>query len=136
MSLCSNLQTLTLYGNPICAKPFPEAPDSDKSYNYRFEVIKILSHIKTLDDELTLNTKSIMASLRAQEATSGPRSRVVTNDDQCPFDDDWQLINEIIDEGIGPPEEKLAINGEHSVPADFCSGPGSATVLYRNRTVL
>ena len=30
---------------------------------------------------------------------------------QCPFDDDWQLINQILDEGIGPPEKNLAING-------------------------
>ena len=113
LSLCSNLETLTLYGNPICVKLNPDARDNDRSYNYRYEVIKILSHIKTLDDELTLNTKSIMANLRAQETNSaGARSKIVSHDDQCPFDDDWQLINDIIDEGIGPPEEKLAINGE------------------------
>jgi hypothetical protein len=30
---------------------------------------------------------------------------------QCPFDDDWQLINQCLDEGVYPAEEKLAING-------------------------
>ncbi len=31
---------------------------------------------------------------------------------ECPFDDDWQLINQFIEEGIGPSEDKLAINGK------------------------
>jgi Leucine-rich repeat (LRR) protein len=28
LNLCTNLENLTLYGNPICAKPTPEADDN------------------------------------------------------------------------------------------------------------
>jgi hypothetical protein len=28
------------------------------------------------------------------------------------FDNDWSAINQWIEEGIGPPEEKLAFNGK------------------------
>ncbi len=68
-----------------------------------------------LDDELTLNTKPLTPR---KEAKSGGRELKKSNStnvdliqQQCPFDDDWQLINQILDEGIGPPEENLAING-------------------------
>lgn len=37
------------------------------------------------------------------------------NEHECPFDDDWQIINQCIEEGIGPPEEKLAINGKQKL---------------------
>lgn len=62
--------------------------------------------LEILDDELTLNTKS-KSLLKSKLLDKS------SNDDhqQCPFDDDWQLINQFIEEGIGPPEEKLAING-------------------------
>jgi hypothetical protein len=72
--------------------------------------------LQILDDELTLNTQPL--SPRKELKTSGgkePGKKSVqiseTTQQQCPFDDDWQLINQILDEGIGPPEENLAING-------------------------
>ena len=41
---------------------------------------------------------------------------------ECPFDDDWQLIGQFVEEGIGPCEEKLAISGKtlFLVYAAFC----------------
>lgn len=120
LNLCSKLENLTLYGNPICAKPTPDASDEDSIYSYRHEVIKILPHLKTLDDELTLSTKSL-SPLRP--INSNPLLNNNNNNNnkatlskhtvnyECPFDDDWQLINQFIAEGIGPSEDKLAING-------------------------
>lgn len=35
-----------------------------------------------------------------------------TTDNQAYFDNDWNAINQWIEEGIGPPEEKLAFNGK------------------------
>lgn len=104
LNLCSNLENLTLYGNPICVKPSPEAEDNDASYSYRHEVIKSLPSLRMLDDELTLSTSSLSPGKKSLTPNSN------NNDHQCPFDDDWQIINQCIDEGIGPPEEKLAIN--------------------------
>ena len=111
---------MTLYGNPICAKPAPEADEEDLSYSYRYEVIKILPDLQILDDELTLNTRPF--SPRRAMTRSGASKDFLGKGDlnstqfyndlqqQCPFDDDWQLINQILDEGIGLPEENLAIN--------------------------
>ena len=134
---------MTLYGNPICVRPNLEAKENvifssikfnsslenlfssffllkDESYSYRYAVIKILPHVRLLDDEPTLGTKPL-TSIRIKNpsernnnySSSNHKSLHQKNDREveCPFDDDWQLINELIDEGIGPPEEKLAING-------------------------
>ncbi|XP_053545264.1 leucine-rich repeat-containing protein 56 [Bombina bombina] len=49
LALCSNLTVLSLEGNSICTKPSPEATESP-DYNYRFEVHKIIPHLKFLDD--------------------------------------------------------------------------------------
>lgn len=73
-----------------------------ESYSYRHEVVKMLPSLQILDDELTLGTKPL---------TPRTHDKHENINKQCPFDDDWQLINDLIDEGIGPPEEKLAING-------------------------
>ncbi|XP_007907534.1 leucine-rich repeat-containing protein 56 isoform X1 [Callorhinchus milii] len=49
LALCSQLNTITLEGNPICLKPSAEAPE-DSNYNYR-EVVKcLIPHLKYLDD--------------------------------------------------------------------------------------
>lgn len=64
----------------------------------------MLPNLQILDDELTLGTKPLTPRLQKKDENINQ---------QCPFDDDWQLINELIDEGIGPPEEKLAINGNY-----------------------
>lgn len=114
LNLCSKLENLTLYGNPICVKPTPDVADND-SYSYRHEIIKILPHLKTLDDELTLNTKPlsplkpIASNPFFSNKTAQQKSSTINY--ECPFDDDWQLINQFIAEGIGPSEDKLAING-------------------------
>jgi hypothetical protein len=63
----------------------------------------MLPNLRILDDELTLNTKSL--SPRKES-----RKRDEHLQQQCPFDDDWNLINQILDEGLGPPEDNLAIN--------------------------
>lgn len=65
--------------------------------------------MQTLDDEFTLNIKPKSPTKMLK---LGNKS---LNSEQCPFDDDWQLINQILDEGIGPSEEKLAINGNYHV---------------------
>ena len=80
----------------------------DSSYSYRHEIIKSLPTLRILDDELTLNT----ASLSPSKGKTKNDKHHELNEHQCPFDDDWQIINQWIEEGIGPPEEKLAINGE------------------------
>ncbi|RNA39995.1 leucine-rich repeat-containing 56 isoform X1 [Brachionus plicatilis] len=100
LNLCTNLENLTLYGNPICSKPHSDFND-EESYSYRHEVVKMLPSLQILDDELTLGTKPL---------TPRTHDKHENINKQCPFDDDWQLINDLIDEGIGPPEEKLAIN--------------------------
>ena len=93
-------------------------PDSveDPLYSYRHEVIKILFNLKVLDDELTLSTKSLSRIKLADNFVLFPlKNQNQSNKEkynyECPFDDDWQLINQFIEEGIGPSEEKLAING-------------------------
>lgn len=113
---------LTLYGNPICSKPYPNANENDPSYSYRHEVISILPSLQLLDDELTLNTKSLSP---AKTSNLDKKFSSTNNSQQCPFDDDWQLINELIDEGIGPPEDKLAIN--ESIRPGTSSSHGSRT---------
>ncbi|XP_075422897.1 leucine-rich repeat-containing protein 56 isoform X2 [Ascaphus truei] len=52
LALCSNLTTLTLEGNPICARPSPEAAESP-DYNYRSEVWSLIPHLRFLDDSPT-----------------------------------------------------------------------------------
>jgi hypothetical protein len=76
-------------------------------YSYRHEIIKNLPSLRILDDELTLNTKPINQKNREKAD-----SKCL---DQCPFDEDWQMINTWIEEGLCPPEQKLAINGKHSI---------------------
>ena len=122
LNLCTNLTNLTLYGNPICSKPHPDAPERDDNYSYRLETIKLLPELKVLDDDLTLNTHaSLVDSVAKKVNKSSPldlkyQQQIVLNSgshaQECPFDDDWQLINQFIEEGIGPSEEKLAISGK------------------------
>jgi hypothetical protein len=101
LNLCSNLSNLTLYGNPVCAL----ANKDDEDNSYRDQVVKMLPGLKILDDELTVNDGASVKKIGAviEQSASGMH--------ECPFDDDWQLINQFIEEGIGPSEEKLAING-------------------------
>ena len=107
LNLCSNLKNLTLYANPICSKPSAEAiKNEDNEYDYRQEMIKILPDLKILDDELTINTS--LAHVRAK--TPADYQAPDNTHHECPFDDDWQLINQFIEEGIGPSEDKLAIS--------------------------
>jgi hypothetical protein len=62
----------------------------------------MLPHLRTLDDEVLVKKDKS----RKEEDLSK-----ISQHNQCPFDDDWQLINKCLEEGVGPPEEKLAING-------------------------
>ncbi|CAF0859802.1 unnamed protein product [Brachionus calyciflorus] len=117
LNLCSKLENLTLYGNPICSKPYADSEEND-SYSYRHEIIKILPSLQILDDELTLDTKPL-APVKSNKNDNLSQ--------QCPFDDDWQLINELIDEGIGPPEEKLAINESQRPGSSSSHGSRSST---------
>ena len=75
-----------------------------------------MPNLAVLDDELTLNTKSILRTSSGSTQTKpAGRTKVDTSNNepqQCPFDADWEVINQWIEEGIGPPEEKLAINGK------------------------
>lgn len=73
-------------------------------------MIKILPSLQSLDDDLTLNTES--KSPRKSLSQKPDKHSKGRHNEQCPFDEDWQLINKILDEGIGPSEEKLAINGK------------------------
>jgi hypothetical protein len=73
--------------------------------------------LQILDDELTLNTKPLsprkqVTKFGGSELKKSSSTTIDLIQQQCPFDDDWQLINQILDEGIGPPEENLAINGK------------------------
>ena len=166
--MCSNLNNLTLYGNPICVKPSPDTPDEnvtncysvavflsnelgyqdkinkhfkDATYNYRHTIIRALPQLKTLDDELTLSTKSVVYTLSPQKTRNNNTNNTNTSTHsqaaaaansnnnnitqmECPFDNDWQLINEWIAEGVGPPEDKLAIN-ESMRPGTTSSSNGS-----------
>ena len=63
----------------------------------------MLPSLKILDDEVILKKDKSKEELIREEDYS--------QHNQCPFDDDWQLINKCLEEGVGPAEEKLAING-------------------------
>jgi hypothetical protein len=71
-----------------------------------------LPSLRILDDELTLNTSSLSPNKSPQKKENFSNNKNDKNEHECPFDDDWQIINQCIEEGIGPPEEKLAINGK------------------------
>ena len=63
----------------------------------------MLLSLKTLDDELVIRKEKSSEEFKKEDDYN--------QHNQCPFDDDWQLINKCLEEGVGPPEEKLAING-------------------------
>lgn len=63
----------------------------------------MLLNLITLDDEIIIRKEKPSEESKYLESNS-PYN-------QCPFDDDWQLINKCLEEGVGPPEDKLAING-------------------------
>jgi len=114
LSLCSNLKFLTLQGNPICQKPDPGAEEIEK-YNYSKEVIRMLKNIDVLDDnEIERGNAAGSKSdyVRPENRPSASLKRDESNSQltQCPFEDDWNLINQMIEEGMGPAEEKLPIN--------------------------
>jgi hypothetical protein len=111
LNLCTGLSNLTLYGNPVCVKREPGLAEKEEAYSYRGEVIRMLPGLKILDDELTVNDDG----MKARKQTAGVVEMCASNLHECPFDDDWQLINQFIEEGIGPSEEKLAINGRLDV---------------------
>ncbi|XP_075043913.1 leucine-rich repeat-containing protein 56 isoform X2 [Mixophyes fleayi] len=52
LALCSNLTTLTVEGNPICARPSPEDTESP-DYNYRAVATSMIPQLRYLDDVLT-----------------------------------------------------------------------------------
>ncbi|XP_066439084.1 leucine-rich repeat-containing protein 56 isoform X2 [Eleutherodactylus coqui] len=62
LALCSKLTTLTVDGNPICARARPEDTESS-DYNYRIVVRRTIPQLQYLDDapadELTPNTQSV-----------------------------------------------------------------------------
>lgn len=120
LNLCSNLKNLTLYGNPICSKQSLEAIENkdNKDYDYRREMIKILPDLKILDDELTVNISLLPVRAKTPADYQAPDN----THHECPFDDDWQLINQFIEEGIGPSEDKLAIS--ESLRPGTCSSHG------------
>ncbi|KAG8563985.1 hypothetical protein GDO81_016277 [Engystomops pustulosus] len=49
LALCSKLTTLTVEGNPICARPRPEDTES-ADYNYRVVVNRMIPQLQYLDD--------------------------------------------------------------------------------------
>ncbi|XP_043915589.1 leucine-rich repeat-containing protein 56 isoform X2 [Protopterus annectens] len=49
LGLCNKLNTLTLEGNPMCLKPYPNCSET-QGYNYRAEIRKLIPHLKYLDD--------------------------------------------------------------------------------------
>ncbi|XP_056383074.1 leucine-rich repeat-containing protein 56 isoform X2 [Hyla sarda] len=49
LALCSKLTTLTVEGNPICARPSPEDMESS-DYNYRVVLQKMIPQLQYLDD--------------------------------------------------------------------------------------
>ncbi|KAM4017541.1 leucine-rich repeat-containing protein 56 isoform 2-T8 [Anomaloglossus baeobatrachus] len=51
--LCSHLTTLTVEGNPICARPSPEDTESS-DYNYRVVVRRMIPQLQYLDDVPTV----------------------------------------------------------------------------------
>ena len=66
----------------------------------------MLLSLKTLDDEPVMRKEKLNEEFKKEDDYS--------QHNQCPFDDDWQLINKCLEEGVGPPEEKLAINGSRN----------------------
>ena len=64
---------------------------------------------------MTLNTQPLSPRKEAgKQAGRELKSNTKTNDltqQQCPFDDDWELINKLLDEGVGPPEEYTEADG-------------------------
>ena len=101
LTLCTKLANLTLYGNPICAKTY----DRDSAYSYRHATLKLLPALSVLDDEPALSAPPLRSAGDRGSATGLGVA-------ECPFDDDWQLIGQFVEEGIGPCEEKLAISGK------------------------
>ncbi|XP_073514736.1 leucine-rich repeat-containing protein 56 isoform X3 [Phyllobates terribilis] len=52
LALCSQLTTLTVEGNPICARPSPDDTESS-DYDYRVVVRRMIPQLKYLDDAPT-----------------------------------------------------------------------------------
>lgn len=91
LALCSSLTNLTLEGNPVCLTPAIDkaAPD----YDYRQAVKKCVPNLQYLDDEpLLLETSGIRKLASA-------------------FDDDWKLIQELLDEGSIGSTDSLETTG-------------------------
>jgi hypothetical protein len=78
-------------------------------YDYKKEISRILRNLRILDDEKLTQIEDMSSRIKAGQMIQGDSKK--TNQYQCPFDDDWQLINQCLDEGVYPAEEKLAING-------------------------
>nr|XP_033784777.1 leucine-rich repeat-containing protein 56 isoform X2 [Geotrypetes seraphini] len=77
LRLCNKLSALTLEGNHICLKPYPEASETE-DYNYRAEVKKLIPHLKFLDEVPAEQTR-ILPSITINE--------------------DWLMVKESIKDG-------------------------------------
>ncbi|XP_018620938.2 leucine-rich repeat-containing protein 56 [Scleropages formosus] len=98
LGLCGSLRALTLDGNPMCARPHPDAPQTEL-YCYRSAVRQLLPRLHYLDD--------------VPAGDTGARCGADSLEDRA-------LIRESIKEAVsGPPEERAASAG-------FSFRPGSA----------
>ncbi|KAM4723101.1 leucine-rich repeat-containing protein 56 [Rhinophrynus dorsalis] len=79
LALCNNLTTLTLEGNPICARPSPEATESP-DYNYRAEVRNIIPQLRILDD--------------------APAEQIIPASPNTPTHD-WLMVRDYIKDNVG-----------------------------------
>ncbi|KAJ8249192.1 hypothetical protein GJAV_G00232150 [Gymnothorax javanicus] len=98
LGLCTRLSDLTLEGNPVCARPHPNA-DQMEGYSYRSAVRELIPQLRYLDNV--------------------PAEDVLHRSNSATTEEEWVLINESIKDSAPTEEEEPS-----SVPAP--SRPGSA----------
>ncbi|KAK2165442.1 hypothetical protein LSH36_50g04049 [Paralvinella palmiformis] len=115
LSTCSKLRSLTLDGNPVCVTPSPDATSDD--YDYREAIKEAIPHLELLDDE----------PLNVSERQSHQRVSV--------FDDDWALIDELMQEGtVGGYDDDIDSSG--LTPESLPISPLRPTTGYRPGSAL
>ncbi|XP_070552133.1 leucine-rich repeat-containing protein 56-like [Ptychodera flava] len=98
LALCSNLNTLTLEGNPVCITPQPGYdPKVSGQYDYRLSVKKAIPNLVILDEEALEVVFSSLGSKNVNTST------------------DWLIVNHAIKEG-----------SEESLEATENGRPGSS----------
>ncbi|XP_062403505.1 leucine-rich repeat-containing protein 56 [Sardina pilchardus] len=102
LGLCSQLTTLNLEGNPVCACPRPEATETEE-YSYRSAVRELVPQLRYLDD------------VPVEEAVAESRAAV---------DEDLALLKESIKENAS--SSNLQYLEERAASACSLSRPGSA----------